>query len=107
MRAPLAQRILERADHRDGKLRELHGTDERDNVQIDVLPVGGERGALEPGGLATFEPQPGGLCDHDALAIGDVESRAHLAGDGDLEALGVALALEALECGGRRPGRYS
>ena len=66
-------------------------------MQVDVLPVGGERGALKPGGLATFEPQPSGFCDHDALAVGNVEAGAHLAGDGDLEALGVALALEALE----------
>ena len=51
-RAVLAQRVLERAHHRDGQLRELHRADQRDDVQVDVLPVGGERGALEPGGLA-------------------------------------------------------
>ena len=56
-----------------------------------MLPIGGDRRALQPGGIAAFQPQLGGLGDGDALAVGGM--RAGADGDPDDGVMGVGIAL--------------
>jgi hypothetical protein len=66
-------------------------------VEFDVLPVGGDRRALEAGRVAALEPQLGGLGDGDALAVGGVGPGADGDADDGMVRVGIALLREGLD----------
>jgi hypothetical protein len=66
-------------------------------VEFDVLPVGGDRRALEAGRVAALEPQLGGLGDGDALAVGGVRSRADGDADDGVVRVGITPLREGLD----------
>jgi hypothetical protein len=78
-------------------LRELYRADERDDVELEMPAIVNQGGALEPGEIATVEPEPACFGEGDGLAVGNMQAGAHLASDGKLKDLGVTSAPEGFE----------
>jgi hypothetical protein len=96
-RAIDAQPVLELAHERDAQRRELGRADERCDVQVEVLAIARERGALDAGRLAAREPPPSGLGDRDRPAVGGVDAGADINCDLAVMGVGIALLRESLE----------
>ena len=65
-----------------------------------MLPVMFQRGALQLGRLAAFDPVPSGFRDGEAAALGGMGPGPHINRDDGVIGVGVALAGEGLDVPG-------
>jgi hypothetical protein len=93
----VAQLVLELTHHRRGQLGKFHPSEIRRNVQIQVLPILIDGGALKFALLCGCKPQPTGRRDSDALTVSRMDAMPDLNLRGRREGISLLLLIESLE----------
>jgi hypothetical protein len=78
--------------------RELGGANQWRDVEIEVLPVVDQGGAIHAGSFPARETQLAGFGDGDAVAAGGVDSAADVDRDLGVVDVGISLRAEVFRC---------
>jgi hypothetical protein len=92
-----AELVLKVTDHGHRQLRELHGAQQRHDVEVEVLAVAVECCSLQSRLVAAHKPQLAGFGDGDAFAVGQVRSLTHIHGHRGVVSVRFLPAIESLD----------